>query len=114
MVIYHIAYEADWVKGQSDGEYTISTKGRTLAEQGFIHAGDVPQVAPVANMIYGNDEGLVVLVIDTDRLTSEVKYDPVPGWDAPFPHIYGPINPDAVTDVLPLERGQDGKFQFSV
>jgi uncharacterized protein (DUF952 family) len=113
MVIYHIAYSADWETARVDGTYTISTRGRTLAEQGFIHAGDVPQVAPVANMIYGDDEGLVVLVVDTDLLTSEVKYDPVPGWDAPFPHIYGPLNPDAVVDVLPLERDSDGKFQFS-
>jgi uncharacterized protein (DUF952 family) len=56
----------------------------------------------------------LLLVIDTERLQPEVKYDPVPGWDAPFPHIYGPINPDAVTDVLPLERGDDGRFSFSV
>jgi uncharacterized protein (DUF952 family) len=113
MAIYHIAYASDWEQAKADGEYTASTKGRTLAEQGFIHAGDVPQVAPVANMIYGDDDGLVVLVIDTERLQSEVKYDPVSGWDAPFPHIYGPINPDAVTDVLPLERGDDGRFSFS-
>jgi uncharacterized protein (DUF952 family) len=112
MVIYHIAYAADWETAKPGGTYSISTKGRTLAEQGFIHAGDVPQVAAVANMIYGEDEGLVVLVVDTDRLTSEVKYDPVPGWDAPFPHIYGPINSDAVVDVRPLERNADGKFCF--
>jgi uncharacterized protein (DUF952 family) len=114
MVIYHIAFATDWEKGKTDGTYAVSTKGRTLAEQGFIHAGDVPQVAPVANMIYGEDDGLVILVIDTDLLRSEVKYDPVPGWDAPFPHIYGPINPEAVTEVLPLERRSDGKFHFDV
>jgi glutathione S-transferase len=114
MVIYHIACPADWEKAKADGEYRISTKGRTLDEQGFIHAGDVPQVAAVANLIYKEDDHLLVLVIETAKLSSEVKYDAVPGWDAPFPHVYGPINPDAVTDVLPLERDTEGVFGFEV
>jgi uncharacterized protein (DUF952 family) len=114
MTIYHIAYAADWEKAQADGEYRMSTKGRTLEEQGFIHAGDAPQVAPVANMVYGGESGLVVLVIDTDRLQSKLQYDEVNGWDSPFPHIYGPLNPDAVVEVLPLEKGADGKFAFEV
>jgi hypothetical protein len=37
-VIYHIATGSDWVQARADGEYTTSTRGRTLAEQGFIHA----------------------------------------------------------------------------
>jgi uncharacterized protein (DUF952 family) len=63
-------------------------------------------------MIYRHDDHLIVLVIDTDKLISEVRYDEVPGWDAPFPHIYGPINLDAVTDVRSLERDSEGAFRF--
>jgi uncharacterized protein (DUF952 family) len=51
-------------------------------------------------------------VIDPGRLASEVKYDDVAGWDEPFPHIYGPLNPDAVIDVRPLAVGEDGAFVF--
>ena len=112
MTIYHIAYPADWEKAKADDAYTVSTKGRTLAEQGFIHASDMVQVALVANALYREDDGLIVLVIDTDRLNAEVKYELVPGSDAPFPHIYGPVNPDAVVEVLPLERGGDGEYRF--
>lgn len=112
MTIFHIAYPADWEKAEADGEYTVSTKGRTLAEQGFIHASDAFQVALVANAFYRADDGLIVLVIDTDRLSAEVRYEPVPGSDAPFPHIYGPINPGAVVEVRPLERGEDGEYRF--
>ena len=71
------------------------------------------QVAPVANSFYADaGEPLVVLVIDSDRLTSPWQYDDVPGQPEPFPHIYGPLNPDAVVDVVPLEPGPDGKFTF--
>jgi uncharacterized protein (DUF952 family) len=91
----------------------MSTRGRTLEEQGFIHAGDAEQVAPVANMIYGSDQGLVVLVIDEDRLVPEVRYEDVQGWDSPFPHIYGAVNADAVVDVRPLERDPGGSCTFT-
>jgi uncharacterized protein (DUF952 family) len=114
MCIYHIASEADWRKATEDGAYRISTRGRTLDEQGFIHADDAEQVAPVANLIYRSDDGLIVLVIDVDRLHPEARYDSVPGSDRPFPHVYGPLNIDAVVATLPLDRGPDGRFAFSV
>ncbi len=50
-LIYHIAFAEDWAQGSRVGEYTISTRGRTLAQQGFIHASDAHQVAAVANFI---------------------------------------------------------------
>ena len=111
--IYHIASASDWHAARAaNAAYTVSTRGRSLAEVGFIHASDAAQVAPVANAFYAGDEGLVVLAIDTAHLTSELKYEPVPGSDAPFPHIYGPLDLDAVTAVLPLSTGPDGTFRF--
>jgi len=113
MPIYHIAFPADWAAAKSAGTYTVSSKGRTLAEEGFIHASQASQVAWVANRFYREDDGLIVLVIDPGKLDAEVRDEAVPGLDLPFPHIYGPINPDAVTDVLPLRRGPDGDFHFA-
>jgi glutathione S-transferase len=113
MPIYHIAYPVDWTEATSKGEYRISTRGRTLEEQGFIHAGDIQQVAPVANLIYGEDDELIVLVIDPERLSSELRYEEVNGWADPFPHIFGPLNVDAVTHTVPLPRGEDGKYKFT-
>ena len=31
-----------------------------------------------------------------------------------FPHIYGPINPEAVVATQPLQRGPDGRWTFEV
>jgi uncharacterized protein (DUF952 family) len=112
-VIYHIAFAEDWAQAERVGEYTISTRGRTLAEQGFIHASDAHQVAAVANFIFRADDGLIVLVIDTDRLRSPVRYESMPGSAEEFPHIYGPLNADAVIATMPLERGPDGQFGFT-
>ncbi len=113
VAIYHIAYENDWQRALEADEYTVSTKGRTLGEQGFIHASDAHQVALVANFIYAGDDGLIVLVIDPERLRPEVRYESMPGSDEAFPHIYGPLDVSAVTGTLPLRRGPDGRFAFT-
>jgi uncharacterized protein (DUF952 family) len=111
--IYHIATRGDWEQARRDGEYTTSTTGKTLAEEGFIHASQAAQVTGVANMFYqGLPDDLLVLVIDTERVRAEIRYEDVPGADAPFPHIYGPLNTDAVLTASPLPAGPDGEFAF--
>lgn len=111
--IYHLAYSKDWNQAQRLGEYRQSTKGRTLEQQGFIHGCAKPaQVDQVANAFYRGDSDLIVLIIDESKVRSEVRHDPVPGFDSPLPHIYGPLNPDAVIEAVPLKPGPDGQFQF--
>ncbi len=113
MTIYHIAFPGDWATALEDGEYRISTRGRNLDEQGFIHASGAHQVATVANAFYRSDDDLIVLVIDPDRLTSPLRYDAVPDSDEPFPHIYGPLNTDAVIETRPLLRAGNGDYAFT-
>jgi uncharacterized protein (DUF952 family) len=67
---------------------------------------------PVANTIYKGNPNLLVLVIDTARVRPEIRYEQVPGSDEPFPHIYGPLNTDAVVATRPLQPGPDGQFTF--
>ena len=72
-VIYHIAAVADWAQARQDGQYAMSTRGRTLAQEGFIHTSTAAQVAVVANAFYQDAPDLVLLVIDPGRVT------PTPG-----------------------------------
>jgi uncharacterized protein (DUF952 family) len=83
--IYHIAAAADWEQARRDGQYTMSTRGRTLAQEGFIHTSTAAQVALVANSFYRDAPDLVLLVIDPDRVTPEIRYEHVPGQDLPYP-----------------------------
>lgn len=112
--IFHIASRADWERAVGDGVYMTSTRGVSLAEQGYIHASGAAQVAGVANAFYRDaGEELVLLVIDPGRVNAEIRYEDVPGADAPFPHIYGPLNPDAVVGVRAFAPGPDGDFAFA-
>ena len=112
--IFHIATRADWDQARAVGEYTRSSVGRTLAEEGFIHASQASQVARTANKFYRDvPGGLLLLVIDPGLLHAEVRYEAVPGAELPFPHIYGPLNVDAVLEARPLTPGPDGTFEFT-
>lgn len=86
----------------------------------FIHCTvDAEVLLTVANSFYRTDpDDFVVLVVDTDQLTAEVKWEPPeppPPPDSPmarllFPHVFGDINREAVTAVRPAARDVDGEF----
>jgi glutathione S-transferase len=95
-VIFHLALADDWAAAVEAGEYTMSTRGRTLAEEGFIHCSRAEQAAGVAARFFVGAGRLVRLHIDRSLVTAPVVDDPVPGTDDRYPHIYGPLNLDAV------------------
>jgi glutathione S-transferase len=104
VLIYHLATQADWDEAQERGAYTTSTWGVTLAQEGFIHASRADQWEGVRERYYQDvDEPLVLLEIDTDRLDVPwVEEPPAPGVEETYPHIYGPIRPEAVVSVRQL------------
>ena len=103
MQIFHIALVSEWKQARQTGTYTTSTLGKSLAEEGFIHASRREQVAGVfANFYRGVRKPLVLLTIETDRLVSPWREEAV--GDDTFPHIYGPLNVNAVVAAQPLNK----------
>ncbi|WP_460715228.1 DUF952 domain-containing protein [Nocardioides dilutus] len=104
MRIFHIATATDWAAAQESGAYTTSTIGVTLEEEGFLHASRADQWEAVRERYYGGvDEPLVLLEIDTDLLDVPwVEELAAPDAAETFPHIYGPLSPDAVVTVTPI------------
>ncbi|MET8685519.1 DUF952 domain-containing protein [Streptomyces sp. NPDC004732] len=100
--LLHITERALWDAAREAGAYEMSTRGKTLSEVGFIHCSLPEQLSGVAEFLYGGYEGpddLVVLAIDSERLTAPVRFEaPRPGG-VEFPHIYGPLPVDAVVEV---------------
>lgn len=110
MKIYHITAQADWEKARQAGQYTAAS----LGQEGFIHASTAEQVAGTANLFFKGQSGLVLLVIDTERTKPEIRFDTVQthGAEQKFPHIYGPLNLDAVVDVFDFQADAAGIFHF--
>ncbi|WP_084540936.1 DUF952 domain-containing protein [Nocardioides alkalitolerans] len=106
MQIFHIATVSDWEAAQRSGGYTTSTRGRTLAEEGFLHAARREQVQGVFGRYYADAaEPLVLLTVDTDRLDDlGVRWQEDPVGDDTYPHVYGALPPAAVVAVRPMTR----------
>ncbi|WP_196781023.1 DUF952 domain-containing protein [Nocardioides sambongensis] len=102
--VFHLALSSDWAAAQAAGVYTVSTRGRSLAEEGFIHASRADQWTGVRDAFYADvTEPLVLLQIDTDLLdVPVVEEEAEPGSGVTFPHLYGPLRVDAVVRVLDL------------
>ena len=94
--IFHVTTAAEWQTAKENGVYTSPS----LNAEGFIHcSADDAQVAGVLQRYFSGKENLVKLVIDTDKLSSRFIYEWSPSTADTFPHVYGPINVDAVTNV---------------
>ncbi|GAA1323017.1 DUF952 domain-containing protein [Streptomyces sp. NBC_00053] len=110
-LLLHLTEGPLWEAARGIGTYEMSTRGRTLHEEGFIHCSLPHQLPGVAEMLYGagsgagtGDQELVVLVIDPDRLPVPVRYESLAPGGEEFPHIYGPVPVDAVVEVRPWLR----------
>jgi uncharacterized protein (DUF952 family) len=109
MRVFHIALASDWAAAERNGSYTTSTRGRTLAEEGFIHCSQDFQVDTVREAFYADVvEPLLLLTVDTDLLDVPWRMDEVPGSADPFPHVYGAIPVAAVVAAEPLSSRQPG------
>ena len=104
-MIYHLAQQSEWEQAQRDWLYARSTIGRSLADEGFVHASSAEQWSVVRSRFYADvTEPLVLLHVDESRLTSPVVLevgDPATGER--FPHVYGPIDLDAVVATTRLD-----------
>lgn len=108
--IYHCSLVADWQAAQSAGEYTISSRGRTLEQEGYVHASYPGQVAGVLQRFYADvTEPMCLLAVDPDKLGVPVIAENLTGGHELFPHIYGAVPVTAVVEVAALVRdGQSG------
>ncbi len=111
-VIYHLAFVTDWSAGLSAGEY----RAPSLAEEGFIHAsGSEEQMLGVAARLFAGRADLLVLDVDPQRLADDapVVREAARSGEI-YPHIYGPIDPDAVVRVRALVPVAAGPGTFDL
>ena len=88
----------------------------SLKSQRFIHCSKPDQVLGVANSNdhFKRQDDLLLLCIDPDLVVAEIRYENLEGAASLFPHIYGPLNLDAVINVLKFIRDDNGVFIMPV
>lgn len=93
-MIYHITTRADWERQADRDEYEADS----LQAEGFIHLSTAAQVPGVLERYYSNVPDLLMLHVDPNKLTHDLRYEAATN-DEHFPHLYGPLNKDAVVEI---------------
>ena len=113
-MILHLLSREAWAEAQANGKLVASS----VATEGFAHCSTEHQMVDVANKYYSGTSNMVLLNIDPTKLTSQLKFEPPAHLDGSpalpheplFPHIYGPINLDAVIEVIDFPCRSNGEF----
>jgi len=112
-MILHILSRAQWDLARQRDDY----RSPSLEAEGFIHCSTIAQVIETANIFYRKQPDLIVLWIDERKLVSRLEFEAAATVgdarpQALFPHIYGPLNLDAVIDAIELPCEADGSFRL--
>ena len=112
-MILHILRRSEWEDARRAGSYAPPS----LGNEGFIHCSTEHQVVATANLFFPGQRDLVIIVIDQSRLQSELKHEAPASTgrqrsDGLFPHLYGPLNLDAVAAVHEFPCDGDGRFKL--
>ena len=99
-MIYHVTTRHNWDLAIEQGMY----HHESLITENFIHACSKEQLPGVIHRYYRNTPSLILLQIDETLLNYPLKYEESPSTGDFFPHIYGPINLDAVIHTEPYDH----------
>ncbi len=94
MKIYHIVTPEVWDEFKDRKFY----EAESLATEEFIHCSYAEQLEGVLRRYYKNAETVLILTLETEKLTSEFVAEPSTGGEI-YPHIYGAINREAIVEI---------------
>lgn len=113
--VLHIALPDDWEAARANGEYRVSTRNRSLDDEGFIHCSYPHQLEAVANRFYADVAELVIVHLDIDAIAPNVRPEPAAAGESElFPHLYSPILASAVVATTWWDRDDDGMWHKPV
>lgn len=94
--IYHITGKKEWEDALTAGIY----KTPSFDREGFIHCSPLEKIKEVAENFYKNQNELVLLCINANRVNSKIVWEDLYKTGFNFPHVYGELNLDAVVKVV--------------
>jgi uncharacterized protein (DUF952 family) len=108
--VFHLLHADAWEEQSGRGGPVAVDQ---FERHGFVHCCFREQLVEIATWWFdpGPDDELVALELDPERLTAELRLEASPSrW---YPHLYGPIDADAVRDAHLVPRSAaDGRAQL--
>ena len=107
-IIFHFVKEPWWQR-QSDQVNYVS---ENFLKEHFIHASTRTQLQATCNRYYNDEEVIYLLHIDTEKLTSTLKSELSSSIQEEFPHIFGPVNKEAIIKVEIRSKSKGDTWLF--
>lgn len=108
-LIFHLVKKGDWKDQKKESRYSPES----LDSQGFIPCSSGKDVEETANRLFKGENDVLLIVINTTLIEPELKYEEDKETGTKYPHIYGPLNMDAVIDKIELAMEDDSTFEIS-
>lgn len=108
-LIFHITTEEEFQNHKEGGEY----HPESIDTDGYIHCSKGSQIEEAANRLFPDADQIVLLIIDIPTLSADVKYEADEETGEKFPHIYGPLNTNAIMDKLNIFTEDSGAFKIA-
>ena len=105
-MIYHIVHKEDWKKSMDENSYTPES----LSQEGFIHCSPAEKISGTLNKFFKGKKDLILISIDESKVHTDVIWEDLYGHNFEFPHIYGKLNLNSVTEVTDIKTAADGSF----
>lgn len=110
MTIYKIATENQWTEAEAKGVFNGAPVD--LAD-GYIHFSTATQAKETAAKHFAGQDDLLLVSVDETKLGDALKYE-ISRGDQLFPHLYGKLSLEAVTDVVEIPLNNEGNHIFPI
>lgn len=94
-MLYHVVKETHWNTFKKSNLYF----SETFDTENFIHLSEASQIKGVLERYYKNQNNLLILCIEKEKLTSDLIYEKATNNDH-FPHLYGGLNVNAISKII--------------
>ena len=108
MTIYKIATKTQWAEAEK--ARIFSGAPIDLAD-GYIHFSTAAQARETAEKHFAGQADLLLVSVDESRLGDALKYE-VSRGDQLFPHLYGKLSLETVTNVVEMPLDNEGSHIF--
>ena len=106
--LYKVLSRTDLAKAKAIGRLEGSSAD---ARDGFIHLSSADQLEGTLAKHFAGQKDLVLLAVDSGSLGERLQWESSRGG-ALFPHLYGPLELDALLWEEPLELTDDGRHRL--
>jgi uncharacterized protein (DUF952 family) len=106
--IYKICSASAWREAERQGTYRGSADD---LRDGFIHFSTATQVDGTARKFFHGQKALFLIEVESDVLGDALRWERSRN-DELFPHLYGELDPGAVTAVHQMHARPDGSHDI--